>query len=170
MGPLARSFFVSLRVPRIQNLRRDPFERAHDESVNYNMWIQEKQFAIVPAADYAARAAATFKEFPPRGRPGELLARCRSEDDEPGVRPTELQGRVSREGSHLNTEEEPEDEDFPRDRGSRRNTAPAGLLKCVALGANNPDTPADDRFGPWGCQRCEDTGPLTRKHMEMATS
>jgi hypothetical protein len=33
------------------------------------MWIQEKQFAIVPVAEYAAKAASSFKEFPPRGVP-----------------------------------------------------------------------------------------------------
>lgn len=66
---LWRDPFVSLRVPRIQNLRRDPFERAHEESVNYQMWIQEKQFAIVPVAEYAAKVAGSFKEFPPRNAP-----------------------------------------------------------------------------------------------------
>ena len=30
-----------------------------------------------------------------------------------------------------------------------------------------PDTPGDDpRFGTWGKQKCEDTGPLTKKRME----
>ena len=37
-------------------------------------------------------------------------------------------------------------------------------MKCVATAT---DTPGDDpRFGPWGKQRCEDTGPLTKKRME----
>jgi arylsulfatase A-like enzyme len=38
------------------------------------------------------------------------------------------------------------------------------VLKCFAT---TTDTPGDDlRFGPWGKQRCEDTGPLTKKRME----
>ena len=38
------------------------------------------------------------------------------------------------------------------------------MLKCVAT---TTDTPGDDpRFGPWGKQKCEDTGPLTKKRME----
>ena len=37
-------------------------------------------------------------------------------------------------------------------------------MKCVATAT---DTPGDDpRFGPWGKQKCEDTGPLTKKRME----
>ena len=41
---------------------------------------------------------------------------------------------------------------------------PRGVLKCVATAT---DTPGDDpRFGPWGKQKCEDTGPLTKKRME----
>jgi arylsulfatase A-like enzyme len=66
---LWRDPFVSLRVPRIQNLRRDPFERAQDESVTYGMWVQEKQFMIVPAISYVAEALESFKQFPPRGLP-----------------------------------------------------------------------------------------------------
>ena len=56
---------------------------------------------------------------------------------------------------HLNTEEEPEDEDFPRDPAFKEKHGPRGVLKCVALDADNPDKPANDRFGPWGRQRCE---------------
>ena len=38
------------------------------------------------------------------------------------------------------------------------------MLKCFATATN---TPGDDpRFGPWGKQSCEDTGPLTKKRME----
>jgi arylsulfatase A-like enzyme len=37
-------------------------------------------------------------------------------------------------------------------------------LKCTAT---TTDTPGDDpRFGPWGKQKCEDTGPLTKERME----
>lgn len=67
---------------------------------------------------------------------------------------------------HLNTEEEPEDADYPTDPGFIKRNAPRGVLRCRALAEDNPDKPGDPRFGPWGRQRCDDTGPLTRKRME----
>src|SRR5215475_3299318 len=65
---------------------------------------------------------------------------------------------------HLNAEEEPESPDYPKNPAFRGMFGPRGVLKCVAT---TTDTPGDDpRFGPWGKQKCEDTGPLTRKRME----
>jgi arylsulfatase len=67
---------------------------------------------------------------------------------------------------HLNSEDEPEDPDWPTDPGFNARYRPRGVLDCVALPANNPAPVTDARFGPWGAQRCTDTGPLTRKRME----
>jgi arylsulfatase len=67
---------------------------------------------------------------------------------------------------HLNTEEEPEDEDYPTDPAFKQRNGPRGVMHCTARKDNNPDTPADPRFGAWGAQDCKDTGPLTRKRME----
>jgi arylsulfatase len=68
---------------------------------------------------------------------------------------------------HLNAEEEPENEDYPVDPAFRAEFGPRGVLDCKATDADNPD--ADDpRFGAWGKQTCEDTGPLTVKRMETA--
>jgi arylsulfatase len=65
---------------------------------------------------------------------------------------------------HLNAEDEPEHPDYPKNPAFRAQFGPRGVLKCVATTA---DTPSDDpRFGPWGKQKCEDTGPLTKKRME----
>ncbi len=65
---------------------------------------------------------------------------------------------------HLNAEEEPEHPDYPKGPNFRAQFGPRGVLKCVAT---TTDTPGDDpRFGPWGKQKCEDTGPLTRQRME----
>jgi arylsulfatase A-like enzyme len=65
---------------------------------------------------------------------------------------------------HLNAEEEPENPDYPKNPNFRAQFGPRGVLKCVAT---TTDTPGDDpRFGPWGKQKCEDTGPLTKKRME----
>jgi arylsulfatase len=65
---------------------------------------------------------------------------------------------------HLNAEDEPEHPDYPKNPAFRAQFGPRGVLKCVAT---TTDTPGDDpRFGPWGKQRCEDTGPLTKKRQE----
>ena len=65
---------------------------------------------------------------------------------------------------HLNAEDEPENPDYPKDPAFRAQFGPRGVMKCVAT---STDTPGDDpRFGPWGKQKCEDTGPLTKKRME----
>ena len=65
---------------------------------------------------------------------------------------------------HLNAEEEPENADYPKDPAFKAKFGPRGVLKCVAT-ATEPPT-EDPRFGKWGNQKCEDTGPLTRKRME----
>jgi arylsulfatase len=65
---------------------------------------------------------------------------------------------------HLNAEDEPEHPDYPKNPAFRAQFGPRGVLKCVAT---TTDTPGDDpRFGPWGKQRCEDTGPLTKRRQE----
>jgi len=65
---------------------------------------------------------------------------------------------------HLNAEQEPEDPDYPKDPAFRERFGPRGVLKCFATAT---DTPGDSRWGPWGKQKCEDTGPLTIKRMEI---
>ncbi len=42
---------------------------------------------------------------------------------------------------------------------------PRGVLKCKATATDNP-APPDPRFGAWGKQTCEDTGPLTIERMK----
>ena len=66
---------------------------------------------------------------------------------------------------HLNAEEEPENTDYPKNPEFAAKFGPRGVLKCKAMATENP-APPDPRFGPWGKQTCEDTGPLTRKRME----
>jgi arylsulfatase A-like enzyme len=68
---------------------------------------------------------------------------------------------------HLNAEEEPENADYPKDPSFRAEYGPRGVYKCKATATENP-APADARFGAWGKQVCEDTGPLTKKRMETA--
>jgi len=58
--------FVSLRLPKIFNLRTDPYERADITSNTYYDWLLERAFLLVPAQDYVGKFLATFQEFPPR--------------------------------------------------------------------------------------------------------
>ena len=61
--------FVSLRVPKIFNLRRDPFERADENSNTYWDWMFDHIFLLVPAQAYVAQQIQSFKDFPPRQKP-----------------------------------------------------------------------------------------------------
>lgn len=65
---------------------------------------------------------------------------------------------------HLNTEEEPEQPDWPKDASFNRRMLPRGVLDCVATERETAEE--DPRFGKWGKQRCADSGPLTTKRME----
>jgi arylsulfatase A-like enzyme len=58
--------FVVLRVPLIENLRRDPYERATITSNTYYDWLLDHAYLLVPAQAYVGRFLSTFKEFPPR--------------------------------------------------------------------------------------------------------
>ena len=58
--------FVTLRVPKLFNLRTDPFEFADITSNTYWDWIFDHIFLYVPAQHIVGRFLATFKDFPPR--------------------------------------------------------------------------------------------------------
>jgi arylsulfatase A-like enzyme len=63
--------FSTLRAPLLVNLRMDPFERAQEEhAMGYDRWFLEHAFAIAPAAAYVGKWLESFKEFPPRQKPG----------------------------------------------------------------------------------------------------
>jgi hypothetical protein len=55
-----------LRVPKLYNLRTDPFERADTTSNTYWDWFISKGYMILAAQVIAAQFAATFKDYPPR--------------------------------------------------------------------------------------------------------
>ncbi|HET6475129.1 MAG TPA: arylsulfatase [Thermoleophilia bacterium] len=61
--------FVDLRMPRITNLRRDPFERALEDSNSYWEWFLDHVFMLLPAQAVVAEALKEFAEFPPRQKP-----------------------------------------------------------------------------------------------------
>jgi arylsulfatase len=62
--------FVALRAPMLTNLRMDPFELAHDIGMDYDRWFGEHMFMIAPAAAYVGQWLQSFREFPPRQKPG----------------------------------------------------------------------------------------------------
>jgi len=62
--------WVPLRTPLIFNLRRDPYERAYFTSNTYYDWMIDKVFLLVPAQAYVGNFLASFKEYPPRMKPG----------------------------------------------------------------------------------------------------
>ncbi len=63
--------FTQLRAPALTNLRMDPFERAQKEhAMGYQRWYLDRMFAIAPAGAYVGRWLQSFKEFPPRQKPG----------------------------------------------------------------------------------------------------
>jgi arylsulfatase len=57
--------FTPLRLPKIYNLRTDPYERADITSNTYYDWLMHNAFFIYAAQSMAAKFAATFKDFPP---------------------------------------------------------------------------------------------------------
>jgi arylsulfatase A-like enzyme len=62
--------FETLRAPMITNLRSDPFERAEYESIGYNRWWIDHMFMVAPAAAMVGEWIQSFREFPPRQKPG----------------------------------------------------------------------------------------------------
>jgi len=61
---------VTLRLPKLFNLRRDPFERADHEAFGYHRWRMDRVFLLVPAQAYVGSFIETFIEYPPRQEPG----------------------------------------------------------------------------------------------------
>ena len=62
--------FVTLRFPKLFNLRTDPFERADHEGMGYGRWRAERMFALAPAQAFVGKYLQSFAEFPPRQKPG----------------------------------------------------------------------------------------------------
>jgi arylsulfatase A-like enzyme len=58
--------FTNLRLPKMYNLRMDPYERADITSNTYWDWLIDHAFLLVPAQSFVGQFLATFKEFPQR--------------------------------------------------------------------------------------------------------
>jgi arylsulfatase len=61
--------FVTLRVPRVFNLRTDPYERADITSNTYFDWMFKRAFLVIPAQAYVANMVQSLVEFPARQEP-----------------------------------------------------------------------------------------------------
>jgi arylsulfatase A-like enzyme len=61
--------FTELRVPKMFNLRTDPYERADITSNTYWDWVLDHAWIVVPAQAYVAGMLETLGEFPPRQKP-----------------------------------------------------------------------------------------------------
>ncbi|AOW99729.1 arylsulfatase [Moorena producens PAL-8-15-08-1] len=64
-----REPFVKLRVPKLFNLRRDPYERADTDSNNYNEWWSRRNYLLLPASTLVQQFLDTFDEYPPSQPP-----------------------------------------------------------------------------------------------------
>jgi arylsulfatase len=58
--------FVALRLPKLFNLRTDPYERADITSNTYWDWFLDHDFIVFYATAIGTLLLETFKEFPPR--------------------------------------------------------------------------------------------------------
>src|SRR5499433_1137269 len=58
--------FVPLRVPKLFNLRTDPFERADITSNTYYDWFVNHIYLLVPAQAFVGQYLQTFREYPQR--------------------------------------------------------------------------------------------------------
>ncbi|WP_437204493.1 arylsulfatase [Planctomicrobium sp. SH664] len=61
--------FTPLRVPKLFNLRQDPYERADVTSNTYYDWLLSNVYLLMPAQEYVGKFLQTFQEFPPAQRP-----------------------------------------------------------------------------------------------------
>jgi len=61
--------YTQLRVPKIFNLRTDPYERADITSNTYYDWLLDHAWLPIPAQTYVARMISSLAEFPARQEP-----------------------------------------------------------------------------------------------------
>ncbi len=81
--------FVPLRIPHIFHLRRDPFERALENSNTYYDWMMSHAFLLYEMQAIVAGQIEEFVKFPPRQKPASfnLDAVMAQLEDRNGKRP-----------------------------------------------------------------------------------
>jgi arylsulfatase A-like enzyme len=62
--------FTVLRLPKVFNLRRDPYGRAEENSNSYYDWMIDKAPHIMMGAAMTGQFLQTFQAYPPSQRPG----------------------------------------------------------------------------------------------------
>jgi arylsulfatase len=67
---------------------------------------------------------------------------------------------------HLNAEEEPYYDNYPKDPKFRQRFGPRGVLKCKAAKVDDPTV--DEQFGKVGKQTIENTGPLRKSEWRLS--
>jgi arylsulfatase len=79
--PVWEEPLVPLRVPKLVNLRSDPFEKA-DQAADlfYKKWRVDHVYMLMPAAAIVMQWMKTLQEFPPRQKPasfsvGDVMAK-----------------------------------------------------------------------------------------------
>jgi arylsulfatase A-like enzyme len=61
---------VTLRMPKLFDLRADPFERTDHQAIGYSKWRIEKAYVMAPAVTYASKYLQSYVAFPPRQKAG----------------------------------------------------------------------------------------------------
>jgi arylsulfatase A-like enzyme len=61
--------FICLRLPKLYNLRMDPYERADITSDQYNDWLVHNDYLLIQGIIGATEFIETFKEYPPSQAP-----------------------------------------------------------------------------------------------------
>lgn len=60
--------FTPLRIPKIFDLRSDPYERADVTSNTYYDWLLDRAYLLTPAQVEVANFFSTFNDYPPSQR------------------------------------------------------------------------------------------------------
>ena len=61
--------FVPLRLPKLFNLRTDPYERADITSNTYYQWTFANGYHLLAVSQIVGEFLETLKDFPPRRKP-----------------------------------------------------------------------------------------------------
>jgi arylsulfatase len=64
-----RNPMTQLRAPIMIDLKSDPYEYSPDGSANYEAWVIQRAYLMLPAVAKVGQYLQTYKEFPPRQRP-----------------------------------------------------------------------------------------------------
>ena len=91
--------FVTLRVPKIFNLRTDPFERADITSITYYDWLIDHVYPDGAGAGLCRGIPATFREYPQRQKAASFnlddVLRKLQESNSLLTQPNRMRGRPS---------------------------------------------------------------------------